>query len=388
MDSQSLWPVESSLTHRLFLFFEHPLFWGPIGIVGGLVGLFFYTPILVLCGACVLLAFHRAGVVSGARLRTQIMAYSIVAVISGASLYGLRVLIQKHAPDIGQEIAQQVAEIIKREKKSEKTETTTTEPPKVENPPAVKKQPPSLIVQPNLRERGLRLSQEIGLFLRNRETKAPKDMPYPTYSSVGGQPLPDTTPPYMKETASLFANQFESKIIDVRDAFSARGLQSPKLGSIPEHLSEMFGNTHATIQEIATSIRKLALLTPPDDLYKNVSNERLYQMAMDVATNAEAKAKTAADKIYVPQANANAERYFFYSDFRECCLSQIEYLRAEIIRRVGPGAIDTEEMRDFNGFGGITELEAYPSGSISAVLRYVPEFKKLAQHLKDIHAAS
>ena len=104
----------TSLTHRLFLFFEHPLFWGPIGIVGGLVGLFFYTPILVVCRACVLLAFHRAGVVSGSRMRTQILAYGGFAVVAGAALYGLQVLIKTHAPDLGKEIAEAVDNGVQR----------------------------------------------------------------------------------------------------------------------------------------------------------------------------------------------------------------------------------------------------------------------------------
>lgn len=52
------------------------------------------------------------------------------------------------------------------------------------------------------------------------------------------------------------------------------------LGSVSEHLPEMFGNTHSTIQEISKSIRRLALLVPPDNLYKEVSDDRLYELVI------------------------------------------------------------------------------------------------------------
>jgi hypothetical protein len=118
---------KNTTAQRLLLFFEHPLFWGPIGIVGGLVGLFFYTPILFVCGVCVLLAFHRVGVVSGKQTPTQVMAYILLSVITVLSLYGTRVLIKTHSPDIGKDIAKEVIKA-ESENKKETIKTPSHEP--------------------------------------------------------------------------------------------------------------------------------------------------------------------------------------------------------------------------------------------------------------------
>jgi hypothetical protein len=126
--SPPLAPVESvSFAHRLFLFFEHPLFWGPIGIVGGLVGLFFYTPILFVCGLCILLAFLRAGVVSGLDWRKQLIAYIIVTLVAAGGLYGLQVLIKKHVPDLGKDIGETVVNRLRNEP-MQRTATSSVEP--------------------------------------------------------------------------------------------------------------------------------------------------------------------------------------------------------------------------------------------------------------------
>src|SRR5713101_166562 len=99
---------DKSTTQRLLDFFEHPFVWGPIGIVGGLVGLFFYTPILFVCGACLLLAFHRTKVVSDKSTRTKVIAYGVLLAVTSSGLYGIKMLIQAHAPDLGKDIADQV----------------------------------------------------------------------------------------------------------------------------------------------------------------------------------------------------------------------------------------------------------------------------------------
>ena len=86
----------TSITNKVFSFFEHPLFWGPVGVVGGVVGLFLYRPILHICGICIVLAFHRARVVSGERLGTQVISYCIVILFAGGGIYGLQTMIQNH----------------------------------------------------------------------------------------------------------------------------------------------------------------------------------------------------------------------------------------------------------------------------------------------------
>jgi len=82
--------------HRLLDFIEQPLFLAAVGILGGLVGVLIYAPILAICGACIVLAFHRAKVVSGCpKLPVQVPAYVVLSLIVAASLYSLHSLIQR-----------------------------------------------------------------------------------------------------------------------------------------------------------------------------------------------------------------------------------------------------------------------------------------------------
>src|SRR5271157_5277445 len=114
--------ISATARQQLLLFFEQPLFLASIGIVGGLVGLFFYTPVLVIFGACVLLAFHRAGVVSGKPQTAQICVYAILLLITTASLYGIRSVIKKHAPDLEKDVAHAVLQALSEQKKMESRE--------------------------------------------------------------------------------------------------------------------------------------------------------------------------------------------------------------------------------------------------------------------------
>ena len=140
-------------------------------------------------------------------------------------------------------------------------------------------------------------------------------------------------------------------------------------------------------------IRNLALLTPPDNLYKDISNDRLYQMAMEEADEGESREQVAFKQLQdsgradwlsgMADGNRRFLRFKFWSEFRECCLNQIVYLRAELIKRIGPTAIDQEEMRLFNGSNSLTNQKDPENTSISAVISYIPKFRRLAQKLKD-----
>ena len=77
-----------TLGRRLVNFVEQPLFTLPVGIVGGIVGLI-YTPSLLITAACIVLAFHRAGVVKGYSLWKQGITYLLVTVISFAGAWKL-----------------------------------------------------------------------------------------------------------------------------------------------------------------------------------------------------------------------------------------------------------------------------------------------------------
>ncbi|MGA2152483.1 MAG: hypothetical protein ABSG48_10075 [Geobacteraceae bacterium] len=86
------------LSQRLLDFIEQPLFLAPVGTLGGLLGMFFFTPILVVCGCCILLAFHRAKVVEGETTLHQVAAYLLLFAVTTVSLYGVGILVKKKIP--------------------------------------------------------------------------------------------------------------------------------------------------------------------------------------------------------------------------------------------------------------------------------------------------
>jgi len=237
----------------------------------------------------------------------------------------------------------------------------------------------------NLREQGLALFKEILDFLADRQRNDAHTQLAPSESgaSEGGTGRnANLTPKYMQETLILFGEKFESRIADIHDELSSRGLQDLTLDALyrdPAH--NIFGNVDRAIREIADSIRRLVLLVPPEGMYKDVSDGQLTRIALDEANKMDKKT-THAMKELSADSTPDAVRFFFWSDFRSCCLNQVEYLRAELMKRLGPSAYDTAEMRAFNGSGGLAEMEKNPNGSIAAVLDYSPYFRHLAIRLK------
>src|ERR1017187_2611605 len=76
-------------------FFEHPLLTLPIGTLSGLIGMFYFWPILVVCGACILLAFHRSGVVKGNTRGKIAFAYIAIFLVTTSAMYGAGRLIDR-----------------------------------------------------------------------------------------------------------------------------------------------------------------------------------------------------------------------------------------------------------------------------------------------------
>jgi hypothetical protein len=238
----------------------------------------------------------------------------------------------------------------------------------------------------NIREHGLTLSKDILDFLAERQRNDPHPQQVPGFhaSSDGGADIHNnSTPPFMSQTLVLFAQKFESRIADIRDEFSSRCLKDSSLNALhvnPEH--NIFGNSDAAIREMGESIRKLALLFPPEGLYNDTSDARLAEMAIEEVGTMDDKAQKAIDGMQAisqdgaTQGTLDFKRFLFWTDFRDCCLDQVEYLRADILKRLGPSACDSYEMRSFNGPGGVTEMEKNPSGSIATVLDYVPHFRR------------
>jgi len=127
--------VKQPIRQRLLAFVEQPLFTLSVGIIGGIVGLFLYSPVLAVCGVCVILAFHRAKVVNGESFwKVQIPSYVVLCSVVIVSLYGLHLVIQKklaeapptqHVPTAS-EIAD---ELEKRRLQNSPTAASTVLPP-------------------------------------------------------------------------------------------------------------------------------------------------------------------------------------------------------------------------------------------------------------------
>jgi hypothetical protein len=116
-------PAEPPLAHmpkkpvhqRLLDFVEQPLFTLPIGIIGGLVGVFFYAPVLTVCGLCVFLAFHRAKVVAGESLwRVQVPVYAVLCTIVVSGLYGLHVVIRNQLAEANISLSHSLGDYLKQ----------------------------------------------------------------------------------------------------------------------------------------------------------------------------------------------------------------------------------------------------------------------------------
>ncbi|MGB7624153.1 MAG: hypothetical protein WBN92_17540 [Terriglobia bacterium] len=102
-----------SLRHRLVDFLEQPLFLTPVGIIGGLMGMFFYTPVLAICGICILLAFHRAKVVSGRPIfKVQFPTYVLVFVFTFTGLYVAKLLVTRKLREMNISIPELTSRIV------------------------------------------------------------------------------------------------------------------------------------------------------------------------------------------------------------------------------------------------------------------------------------
>lgn len=90
--------------HRFFDFIEHPLFLASVSIIGAIVGVFLYTPVLLICEVCILLALHRSKVLRGRGTLYQASAYGIAFLVSAPLLWGVDVLVKKPARTYFQQV--------------------------------------------------------------------------------------------------------------------------------------------------------------------------------------------------------------------------------------------------------------------------------------------
>ncbi|HEX4001977.1 MAG TPA: carboxypeptidase-like regulatory domain-containing protein [Candidatus Acidoferrales bacterium] len=237
--------------------------------------------------------------------------------------------------------------------------------------------PSSGIQTDKLRERGLALSEEITTFLNDRRSHEVGPEPGVTITQPNGDMRMDNqTPPYMRDTRELFVEKFESRVADLHDELSSRGLQDTMLNDMYNSIPTTTGNIDAAIGDIAGSLRRLSLLIPPEGLYKDETDLEVAKIALEESNLMDKKANDAMRKIEAQQGPAldAAHRLLyvrFYFDFSNCCLNQVEYLRAELLRRLGPSAYDADEMESFVGPFGLASVNgSSPESAIEAVREY------------------
>lgn len=90
---------EKAIGENLRDFLEHGWVIAALSTVGTLVG-FLYTPVLILCGIAILLAFHRVGVVRGKSWVIQTVAYGVLFAATTSLLYGASAAIKSNLPHV------------------------------------------------------------------------------------------------------------------------------------------------------------------------------------------------------------------------------------------------------------------------------------------------
>jgi hypothetical protein len=180
----------------------------------------------------------------------------------------------------------------------------------------------------------------------------------------------------MKVTRALFVERFETRIVDVHDELSRVGLQDTRLEGLYRDIPAIYGNVDLAISDLANGIRALALLCPPKGMYKDTSDAQLAEMALDEAQKIEAMTNETMQHL------AKTNRRSYNAEFRESCWNQVAYLRAEMLRRLGPSAFDYKEMDKFAGLQGIIKEDEGFQVELAAVLEYMHDFKAIAERLK------
>ena len=84
-----------SIPGRLHSFIADPIALGVFGALAGVVGMVFYTPILLVCGALLYLSLYRSGALRGLAPKHCAVCYVAMSVIVWPSLYFLSLAVQK-----------------------------------------------------------------------------------------------------------------------------------------------------------------------------------------------------------------------------------------------------------------------------------------------------
>lgn len=232
---------------RVLDFLEHPLFLWAAGIVAGVVAYFIY-PVLAVCGICVLLAFHRAKVVIGLRLRWQIASYAVLFIFTTLVLLKIGILIKTHVPqlatvsDIREFARQSTAAPILPTQRSHPSPSSKVGVQARLQPRARTEIPPTTIIQTaptfgNIKERAVELSKDIM-----------DDLCLHGWNPGAGAP-PCQVPVMVKMPTQIderiawgqtrcwyFRNNFQDRVVKIHNEFADLHLED-------NELNEFVGNT-------------------------------------------------------------------------------------------------------------------------------------------------
>ena len=106
-------PKPKHAWRRLLDFVEQPLFLASVGIIGGIAGILFAIPVLLVCDGCLLLALHRSRMVADKSRAFQLFVYVAFSVVMAAILVWIGNLVKQNARAFATEVAVQVASMIK-----------------------------------------------------------------------------------------------------------------------------------------------------------------------------------------------------------------------------------------------------------------------------------
>src|SRR6266481_2497198 len=132
---------KKSLWTNIFAFIEHPFTLGALFLLGGIVGTILFTPAFVICAVCILLGFHRSGVVSGRSTKVQVVSYVVLAVVLAVGGYFLYQRLDSALQRMQAEFARKISDSMKEKPvTSDKVEAKVehSAEPSSSNPPSRK----------------------------------------------------------------------------------------------------------------------------------------------------------------------------------------------------------------------------------------------------------
>ena len=247
-------PQSKHLWLKLLDFLEHPLLLWAAGVVAAMVGYFIY-PILGVCGICVLLAFHRAKVVSDIRLPWQVMSYVVLLVATTTGFMGIGMLVKKHIPQLAtvsdiQELLRQAPNAQQSNKPIPAPQSPIEKPRPATLPakPSLSKtaqdNPPQIIIQQimpsfgNFEERTEILSHDIMNELCTHGWRPGlSDLECPP--SLVRQPFPTTSEAkqyWTNRESDYFLFAFADKALAIKNEFAEHGFKDETLD---RHLHEV-----------------------------------------------------------------------------------------------------------------------------------------------------